>query len=196
MSASSPFLSSSTIQRDAIDEETASVAINNGVNYSQEDDTMENARKTSLSGSTTTLTNVPPRIDDNEISNNMINLEDIPGTSKGNRKLAIIYTCKVCNIRSSKRFAKQAYNHGVIIIWCTSCEILHLIANWLGYFSDKGEGEWDISKIGGEDGTVASVGTSDGVLELTIKDVVGKDLWNEAGGNESGSGDIKTGREI
>ena len=113
-----------------------------------------------------------------------LNIENIPGTSKGgSRKLAIIFTCNVCETRSAKRFTEQAYNHGVVLVRCPKCESLHLIADRLGYFSDNndnGNGNggkgWDIetfmASIGQEDNVrVAAEGKE--VLEVTLKDVLG-----------------------
>ncbi len=127
-----------------------------------------------------------------------LNLDDIPGTSTGggNRQLAIIYTCNVCNTRSAKKFTERAYNHGVVLVRCPNCESLHLIADRLGYFTDEdevgsnsenkddGNGEnkkkgWDIEKfmknIGKEDNIkVMTNGDNGDVLEVTIDDVIGK----------------------
>ena len=107
-----------------------------------------------------------------------IDLSNIPGTSKGgSRKLAIIYTCNVCNTRSAKKFTERAYKHGVVLVRCPSCESLHLIADRLGYFSDDEDGKgWDIEmfmkSIGKEDNVkVATEG--EGVLEVTLEDVLG-----------------------
>jgi len=85
------------------------------------------------------------------------------------------------------------------LVRCPSCESLHLIADRLGYFGDKNDGGWDISKIGGEDGTVASVG-EDGVLELTMEDVLGKGLMEEtttggSGGDEDDDDDSDASRK-
>lgn len=47
----------------------------------------------------------------------------------------IMFTCNVCEMRTSKRISKQAYYNGIVIIRCTGCDNHHLIAdnyNWFG----------------------------------------------------------------
>ncbi|GBB89869.1 hypothetical protein RclHR1_01670020 [Rhizophagus clarus] len=53
-----------------------------------------------------------------------------------NSRLLIAFTCKVCSFRSTKTMTKHAYNHGVVIIQCSSCNNRHLIADNLGWFRD------------------------------------------------------------
>lgn len=114
-------------------------------------------------------------------TNSSINLQDIPGTSKGgSRKLAILFTCNVCETRSAKRFTEQAYKNGVVLVRCPKCENLHLIADRLGYFSDNGDGKgWDIEQfmkdVNSEDskGFIKVATEGQEVLEITLKDVLG-----------------------
>lgn len=52
------------------------------------------------------------------------------------RRLAISFTCKVCNERMHRTFLKKSYEKGVVIIRCTGCKNNHIIADNLGWFSD------------------------------------------------------------
>ena len=65
----------------------------------------------------------------------------VPGTEQGHKKLAIVYTCTICNTRSMKQFTERAYNHGVVIIKCPTCQQQHLIADRIGYFSEAHDPE-------------------------------------------------------
>ena len=48
----------------------------------------------------------------------------------------MIFTCTVCETRSSRSFTKKAYNEGVVLIRCETCDGLHLVADNLGWFND------------------------------------------------------------
>ncbi|EWM23067.1 zinc finger protein [Nannochloropsis gaditana] len=69
---------------------------------------------------------------------------DVPGVHHATKRLAIVYTCKVCQTRSVKGFSQEAYDHGVVLVRCPGCDNLHLIVDRLGWFEDGGT---DIQKI-------------------------------------------------
>jgi len=96
-------------------------------------------------------------------------LAKIPGAEKGGRKLAIVYTCKVCNTRTAQKFTQRAYEHGVVLCRCPGCDNLHLIADRLGYFQDSSEGGWDIETYIRNKGESITTITHDTVLEILEK---------------------------
>ena len=103
----------------------------------------------------------------------------IPGSEHGGRKLAIVYTCNVCQTRAAKQFSERAYRHGVVIVQCPGCQRRHLIADRLGYFGD----EQDISSSeGGEGGgfDLETIAKRTGQPLHTITDAV-KDNLNDDG---------------
>lgn len=113
-------------------------------------------------------------INDMQLTNddsNKVDMIDVPGVKTGGDKFIIVYTCKICDTRSAKKISKQGYNKGVVLVRCGKCQNLHLIADHLGVFEDKG---WDIQKYLAQSGENVNVVTDDNVLELTPKDILGK----------------------
>lgn len=53
-------------------------------------------------------------------------------------KMQIAFTCTVCGTRNSRRFSKQSYEKGIVIVECDGCKNNHLIADNLGWFPDTG----------------------------------------------------------
>lgn len=93
---------------------------------------------------------------------------DVPGVKSEGEKYALMYTCGVCDTRAAKMVSKQAYHHGTVLIRCPKCENLHLIADHLGQFEEKG---WTAEDFLAERG--GQVRRVDDVLELTLADITG-----------------------
>lgn len=83
------------------------------------------------------------------------------------KKMQMIYTCKVCSTRNSQTISKLAYTKGVIIVRCSGCQNNHLVADNLGWFRDNKVNIEDIMKEKGE--TVQRVSLGNEVLELVNK---------------------------
>ena len=101
---------------------------------------------------------------------------EIPGTSQGTgRKLAIVYTCTVCETRSAKKFTENAYLHGVVMVKCPGCQNWHLIADRLGWFDDTDSQKFDLTTLERMTGQKVQRVGEDNVWQVSLEDLVGKD---------------------
>ena len=72
---------------------------------------------------------------DNNIVEKSTQARDTQALGSLERRLAIQFTCKVCNHRQTKTFTKHPYEKGIVIVQCDGCENNHLIADNLSWFS-------------------------------------------------------------
>jgi len=82
--------------------------------------------------------------------------------------LAMAYTCRVCETRSVKTMNRESYEKGVVIVRCSGCNNLHLIADRLGWFGEPSSVE-DFLRDRGEE---IRKGSQDS-YELTLEDLAG-----------------------
>ncbi|KAH8244890.1 hypothetical protein KR032_002080 [Drosophila birchii] len=51
------------------------------------------------------------------------------------RRMELVYRCKLCNTRNTKTISEEAYYSGVVILQCDGCAVDHLIKDNLGLFT-------------------------------------------------------------
>ncbi|KAH8274356.1 hypothetical protein KR044_008638 [Drosophila immigrans] len=64
------------------------------------------------------------------------------------RRLELVYLCKLCNTRNTKVISEEAFNSGVVILRCDGCAVDHLIKDNLGLFENQeGSSSSDIEQL-------------------------------------------------
>lgn len=91
--------------------------------------------------------------------------------------MLISFKCGVCANRTSGLMSRQAYERGVVIIRCKSCDNLHLVADHLGWIQGTDQKGWNIERALAERG--------EAVARLDIDNVVNI-MPQGAGAPESG----------
>ena len=56
----------------------------------------------------------------------------------------LMFTCGPCGNKLARKFTKDAYHKGVVLIRCDKCDNIHLIADNLGWFEDN---KWNVEQL-------------------------------------------------
>ncbi|KAH8416560.1 hypothetical protein KR222_009454 [Zaprionus bogoriensis] len=67
--------------------------------------------------------------------------------SRMQRRMEIVYLCKLCNTRNTKTISEEAYYSGVVILQCDGCAVDHLIKDNLGLFAHGDGSSLDVEAL-------------------------------------------------
>ncbi|ALC49055.1 CG8206 [Drosophila busckii] len=63
------------------------------------------------------------------------------------RRMELVYRCKLCNTRNTKTISEEAYYSGVVILQCDGCAVDHLIKDNLGLFANGADSSKSIETL-------------------------------------------------
>eukprot|EP00741_Cyanophora_paradoxa_P019539 tig00021127_g18861.t1 len=67
----------------------------------------------------------------------------------GTQKVKLMFTCKICDTRSSKMVNRLSLQQGICIIKCDGCDKRHIMADNLGWYGDRRSFEQTGHEAGG-----------------------------------------------